>query len=197
MSGEMSVAGRRLDHREDRLAERARLRELGEAPFRGEPVRRLDDDDGLGLLDLAVKRPLPVARRAGCRSSCPCRETRSRTPGSRAKPSSGGRVVVAARMRDEDSRHAAFPVPTPMRRCGSTPDMWSTKNRKLLQNDNTSQKASESLSSFCKGAASDSGLPRSKPPSFHTTMEGHSRRAANTAKLRSARLLGTGDLAVD
>src|SRR5208283_1848884 len=29
----LSIAGRRLDHQEDRLAERARLRELGEAPF--------------------------------------------------------------------------------------------------------------------------------------------------------------------
>ena len=29
----LSVAGRRLDHKEDRLAESPRLRELGEAPF--------------------------------------------------------------------------------------------------------------------------------------------------------------------
>ena len=33
VAGYLSVASRRLDHKEDRLAERARLRELGEAPF--------------------------------------------------------------------------------------------------------------------------------------------------------------------
>src|SRR6266700_2591568 len=80
----LSVAGRRLDHEEDRLAERARLLELGETPFGGEPARRLDDNDGLGLLDLPVKRLLPVGpgRDAGRLvelEQC-CRESLAREP---------------------------------------------------------------------------------------------------------------------
>jgi hypothetical protein len=55
-----SLACGRLDRRENRLAKRTRLGELGEAPFRSQPVRRLNNDDGLRLLDLAVERPLPV-----------------------------------------------------------------------------------------------------------------------------------------
>ena len=61
MSGEMrSLACGRLDRWKNRLAKSARLGELGEAPFRSQPVRRLNDDHGLRLLDLAVERPLPV-----------------------------------------------------------------------------------------------------------------------------------------
>src|SRR2546429_2857714 len=61
--GDVPLAGRALDDRENRLAERARLRELGKAPFAVEPVGREDQDDRLGASDLAIERALPVSAR--------------------------------------------------------------------------------------------------------------------------------------
>ena len=58
--GDEALAARRDDHREDRLAERPRLRELGEAPLALEPVRREHQDDGVGAVDLLVEGALPV-----------------------------------------------------------------------------------------------------------------------------------------
>ena len=121
MSGEIErVAGWRLDHREDRLAERARLRELGEAPLRGQPVRRLDDDDGLGLLDLAVERLLPVGAGRDAAILVEVEKRRLEPPVLEPGLHPIGRVVVAARMRDENARHSALPVPEPdFTFCGS------------------------------------------------------------------------------
>ena len=107
-----AISGR-LDHREDRLAQRAGLRKLGEAPFRGEPVWRLNDHDGLGLVDLAVERLLPVGagRNADRLVFVEKRvlEPLACEPGLHPR----GRVAVAARMGDEDARHTAIPVPPP------------------------------------------------------------------------------------
>src|SRR5208337_1378083 len=112
----LSIAGRRLDHREDRLAERARLGELGEAPFRGEPVRRLDDDDGLGLLDLSVERLLPVGPGRDASRFVEVEKCRLEPLAREPSLHPRGRFVVEARMRDEDARHAAFPDVGPISR---------------------------------------------------------------------------------
>nr|WP_291746218.1 hypothetical protein [Bauldia sp.] len=53
------VTVRRGDQREDRLAARACLSELGKAPFGIEPVRRQEQDDRLRPLQFVVKPLLP------------------------------------------------------------------------------------------------------------------------------------------
>ena len=60
MSGSTAVAERRADDRQDHLAERARLRQLGEAPLRGHPVRREHQDDGVAARQFLVEPLLPV-----------------------------------------------------------------------------------------------------------------------------------------
>jgi hypothetical protein len=88
---------------------RARAGELGEAPFRGEPVRRLDDDDGLRLLDFAVERPLPVGAGRDAGRLVLVKKRVLEPLAFKPRLHSVGRIIVATRMGNEDARHAAFP----------------------------------------------------------------------------------------
>jgi hypothetical protein len=57
-------AGGRLDQRKNRLAQRARLGEFGEAPFAVEPVFGQNQNDRFGPGDFAIECALPVGARS-------------------------------------------------------------------------------------------------------------------------------------
>jgi hypothetical protein len=63
---------------------------------------------------LAAVNSVTSARRVECRLSCPCRETCCRPLGIEPRLHARGRVDGVARVRDEDARHAAFPLPAPI-----------------------------------------------------------------------------------
>ena len=100
-----ALAAGRDDDREDRLAERARLGEFGEAPFAVEPRRREHQDDGLGAVDLLVERALPVHPRLDAGLLVDVEERLVEAVLSQPRHDVGCDGVVLARMRDEDSRH--------------------------------------------------------------------------------------------
>ena len=56
--------GRRLHQRENRLAQRPRLRKLHKAPLALEPVRSQDQDHRIAGRDLAIQRALPLLSRS-------------------------------------------------------------------------------------------------------------------------------------
>src|SRR5262249_6762167 len=52
---DLAIAERGKNHRENDLAERTRLRELHETPFRVEPIRSEDQHDGMTARDLLIE----------------------------------------------------------------------------------------------------------------------------------------------
>ena len=118
VGGDEALAARRDDHREDRLAERAGLGELGEAPLRFEPVRRQHQDDGMGAVDLLVEGAFPVG--AGLDAGMLVDVEEGLVEAVRPEPDHdlGRDVVVEARMGDEDARHRPLLAPANAARRG-------------------------------------------------------------------------------
>ena len=100
-----ALAERRAHHRQDHLAERARLRELDPAPGGGEPVRREHQDDGVAARQFLVEPPLPVLAGADPAVLVEIeKDLLESEPASDALMSSAD-LLVEARMADEDGGH--------------------------------------------------------------------------------------------
>ena len=111
------IAGWRDDRREDGLAERSGLREFGEAPFRGEPVRRLDNDNRLGLLDLAVERPFPIRARRNARHLVLVEKSRLEAHACEPGLHLRRLICVGARVGNENPGHDRFLCRSLGKRC--------------------------------------------------------------------------------
>jgi hypothetical protein len=107
VGGDETLATRRHDYREDRLAQRPRLGELGEAPFALQPVRRQDQDDGVGAVDLLVERPLPVGAGLDAGMLVDVEERLVEAVRLEPRHDVGGDFIVEAGMGDENPRHEA------------------------------------------------------------------------------------------
>ena len=99
------VAVRRADQREDRLAARACLGELGEAPLRIEPVPGQDQDHRLGAVELVIELLLPALTRRDALVLVDVEE--ALLEALRLEPGEDllRLFPVPARMGDEDARH--------------------------------------------------------------------------------------------
>ena len=99
------VAAGPHDHREDRLAARARLGEFGEAPLGIEPVAGQQQDDGLGALQFVVEHLLPFGAGRDALIGVDIEEATveplAAQPGKQILSHRG----IAACMTDEDPRH--------------------------------------------------------------------------------------------
>ncbi len=101
------VAVRRVDQREDRLAARARLGELGEAPFRIEPIPGQDQDHRLGAVELVIELLLPALPRRDALVLVDVEETLLEALGLQPGEYLLRLLTVPARMGDKDARHRA------------------------------------------------------------------------------------------
>ena len=99
------VAVRRDDDREDRLAARARLGELGETPLGIEPVAGEQQDHRLGALQLLVEGLFPLGSRRDAMVGVDIQESALEALGPEPVEELLGSRCITARMTDEDSRH--------------------------------------------------------------------------------------------
>ena len=86
VGGDEALAARRDDHREDRLAQRPRLGELGEAPLRSRASAASAPGSPRGRCRSAGRGCAPSWCRAGCRHACRCRGRSGRSRSTGARP---------------------------------------------------------------------------------------------------------------
>ncbi|GJH18448.1 hypothetical protein CBA19CS22_17920 [Caballeronia novacaledonica] len=91
--------------RKDGLAALTRLHEFGETPFRAVPVRCEQRDHSLALPQLPVERLLPGAAAPDAEIGVEIKKERGVALPLQPCLHALGRIVVCARMTDEDGRH--------------------------------------------------------------------------------------------
>ena len=99
------LAERRTHHRQDHLAERARLRELDPAPGGSEPVRREHQHNGVAARQFLVEPALPVLAGADPAVLVEIEKDLLESEPGKRRLDVVGSLLVEARMADEDGGH--------------------------------------------------------------------------------------------